>query len=53
MSEEQLIEQIRDLIHNFAHSNKTVDSINYGETIQIDDEHAVDFEFSYIKYNNQ
>lgn len=52
MTEERFIEQIRDLVHNFAHSNKVVDMINYGETIQIDDEHAVDFEFSYVKYNN-
>ena len=53
MSEDQLLEKIRDLVHNFAHSNKIVDLTNYGETIQIDDEHAVDFEFLYVKHNNK
>lgn len=52
MTEEVFIEKIRDLVHEFAHSNKVVDLSNYGETIQIDDTHAVDFEVSYVKYNN-
>lgn len=51
MTEEVFIEKIRDLVHEFAHSNKDVDLSSYGETIQIDDTHAVDFEVSYVKYN--
>ena len=52
MTEGVFIDKIRDLVFEFAHSNKDVDLSNYSETIQIDDTHAVDFEVSYVKCNN-
>lgn len=48
MSEEKIIEKIRDIAHNAAF-NSDIDKIMWGETIQIDDKCLVDIEFSFIK----
>lgn len=52
MSEEVFLEKLRDLVFNFVHTNKTVDQVMWGETIEVDDSHAVDVEFSMTRYNN-
>lgn len=52
MSTEEFIDKFRDLIHNFANSNPNIGTIVKGETIEIDDSHAIDVELRIVKYNN-
>ena len=49
MSEEKLLDQIRDLIHNFLHEKGC--TVTFGETIEIP-QGTFDVEFSIVEYNN-
>ena len=53
MSEELFIEKLRDLVHDFMFTNKTVDTVMWGETFEHDHTHAVDVEFKLVRYDNQ
>lgn len=52
MSEEVFLERLRDLVADFVHTNKTVDQVMWGDTIEVDGSHAVDIELSLTRYNN-
>jgi hypothetical protein len=53
MNEEVFLDKLRDLVNNFVHTNKTVDQVMWGDSIEVDGSHAVDVEFSLTRYNNE
>lgn len=53
MSSEKFLDKFCDLIHNFANSNPDIGKIVKGETIEIDESHAIDVELRIVKYNNK
>lgn len=50
MTEEQFLDKLRDLVHNFVNSSKE-DRVMYGETIETK-RGTVDFEIDVFVYNN-